>query len=403
MTDKIDTLYQYYQQQSILPTFASLGSAESLRAMERGRRLLFRDKLHLPVALFRQAAVLEFGPDSGEHAMVLAEWGADLTLVEPNPRAHGEIQRYFSQEPYRQKLQGLVCEDVFGFQSDRQYDFICAEGFIYTVKPTTRWMEKFHGLLAPEGLCLISYYERFGGLLELVLRAIFSAVLRLRNGDAMDTAKLLYQPKWDSIPHSRTFESWVMDVLQNPFVRAETFLAADELLEQADSVGFDLYSSWPVYEDTLTPYWHKKNLASDEKLAARREHIARSALSFVCGQRAYWTGIDSNCVQRQLDTLVKAVDAVLDGGEGQSAEQVATAFAALADLVADRECHFSDSQQREAWQRLARGLAKVFLDLASGDVEQVITYCRQNTDFITAWGLPCHFAVLLKRPDRNGS
>ena len=38
--------------------------------------------MSVPPALFRGADVLEFGPDSGENAVVFARWGARLTLVE---------------------------------------------------------------------------------------------------------------------------------------------------------------------------------------------------------------------------------------------------------------------------------------------------------------------------------
>jgi len=79
-----DKLFNYYERQDVLPTFGNFKSAAELEAYAGLRRELFSDKLVLPPRLFRDADVLEFGPDSGENALVFAGWGANMTLAEPN-------------------------------------------------------------------------------------------------------------------------------------------------------------------------------------------------------------------------------------------------------------------------------------------------------------------------------
>jgi len=69
MTDS--KLYQYYEAQAFLPTFANFTSQADLDAYEVGRRTLFAERLAIPLRLFRGARLLEFGPDSGENALVL--------------------------------------------------------------------------------------------------------------------------------------------------------------------------------------------------------------------------------------------------------------------------------------------------------------------------------------------
>ena len=74
-----DKLFNYYERQDVLPTFGNFKSAAELEAYAGLRRELFSDKLVLPPRLFRDADMLEFGPDSGENALVFASWGANMS------------------------------------------------------------------------------------------------------------------------------------------------------------------------------------------------------------------------------------------------------------------------------------------------------------------------------------
>lgn len=125
-----DKLFNYYERQDVLPTFGNFKSSAELEAYASQRRELFSDKLVLPPRLFRNAEVLEFGPDSGENALVFASWGANMTLAEPNRHAHPKIQAYFDHFGLTEHLRELALADVEGFRSDRGFDIIDAEGFI---------------------------------------------------------------------------------------------------------------------------------------------------------------------------------------------------------------------------------------------------------------------------------
>ena len=259
-SDGIRQLFQYYAHEQFLPTFGDFKSAADLAHYTEARRTVFAEKLLLPIQIFDGAEVLEFGPDTGENALVFAQWGAKLTLAEPNLRAHGQIQQYFERFGLSDSIANLRSDDIEAFAGDRKYDLIDAEGFIYTVQPTSLWLGTFSRNLKPGGYAVVSYYETHGTFIELLLKAIHSAFKALTSLDSLAAAEKLYQTKWDSIPHTRAFSSWVRDVLGNPFVRLRYFLDATELCELANDHDLDLHSSWPLYRDTLDIYWHKKAL-----------------------------------------------------------------------------------------------------------------------------------------------
>jgi SAM-dependent methyltransferase len=392
-------MYEFYERQSLLPTYAGLRSEEDLERYERMRDDVCAAKLYLPKRIFESVRLLQFGPDSGEDALVFARAGAKVTLVEPNLRAHATIHEYFRRFGLESQLEELSQADVLGYRTDRVFDFIDAEGFIYTVQPTSAWLDVFHRLLRPGGLFLITYYERFGALVELCLKALYALVKRLEPGAPEEIAATLYAPKWNAVPHTRRFESWVMDVLENPFVRARYFLGATELYDLAAARGFDLYSAWPSYRDSLAVYWHKRPMPLEARSELDRRHLARSALSFVTGYKLYLTREAETCseIARLLDVLVDGVDALVDRSDPVILAATVDGFEELARRAASETFLADGDSDRVHAVELLRSLREAFACAARGDAPGVREVTTANQAFVASWGMPNHLAVFSKR------
>ncbi|MCK1359538.1 class I SAM-dependent methyltransferase [Bradyrhizobium sp. 199] len=394
-----DKLFNYYERQDVLPTFGNFKSATELEAYASQRRELFSDKLVLPPRLFRDAEVLEFGPDSGENALVFAGWGANMTLAEPNRHAHPKIEAYFAHFGLTERLRQLALADVEGFGSDRGFDIIDAEGFIYTVQPSEKWLGIFHRLLNPDGYAVVSYYERYGGFFELALKAIHTAGKALSGRAALETAKMLFEAKWNSIPHTRSFESWLMDVLENPFVRHRYFLDAAALCTAAHEQGFDVHSAWPAYRDSLDIYWHKKVLPGDEKLRRAARHLDRSRLSFLGGRKLYLVG-KADAVQAisgAIEALVLDVDAMIDDPFGESLPRVVAGLASLRETIRTSDILADDTADIEAMIATLDSFHRIFGAIGRRDASAVAALTQSDPAFINTWGQPAHFLVVRKR------
>lgn len=394
-----DKLFNYYERQNVLPTFGNFKSAAELSAYANQRRELFADKLVLPPRSFHGAEVLEFGPDSGENALVFAGWGANMTLAEPNRHAHPKIQAYFAHFGLADNLRELVLADVEGFRGGRRFDIIDAEGFIYTVQPTETWLGIFHRLLNPDGYAVVSYYERYGGFFELALKAIHAAGKALTGRPALETAKQLFETKWNSIPHTRSFESWLMDVLENPFVRYRYFLDAAALCAAAHETGFDLHSAWPSYRDGLDIYWHKKVLPHDEKLGRATRHLGRSRLSFLGGRKLYLAGKRDavDAISGSIESLVQNVDAMIDDPLGDSLTRVTANLSTLREAIRTTDILADDASDLEAINATLGSLQRIFSTIAKRDIAGVTALTKSDTAFIDTWGQPAHFLVIRKR------
>ena len=394
-------LFRYYQQQSVLPTFANLAGDAALERYAVGRARLFNDKLSLPPRIFRNADMIEFGPDTGENALVFARWGARTTLVEPNEKAHGYIRAYFERFGLSNSLRDIVAADVESFAKEGELapappaEFIDAEGFVYTIQPTELWLGVFARLLRPEGFAIVSYYERDATFFELALKAIYAGAKAISGRDALETARALYETKWSSIPHTRSFESWVMDVLENPFVRLNYFLDADALCNSAYEAGFSLYSSWPVYRSPLEIYWHKRSLSVEEGRRRDSAHLARSHLSFMAGELLYLTGgVDRvTRTNRVIAAAVNAIDRVVDSPITSTIKLSLAAVEALIAEVVDTPILAGKENAIGNYIAVLEALKAVAVALLNRDFSTVCRLMRESQPLVEHWGTPTHLAV----------
>lgn len=396
-----DKLFQYYEREQFLPTFGNFDSQSKLDAYALARRRVFDEKLMLPIQVFNGASVLQYGPDSGEDALVFAQWGAKLTLAEPNPRARRQIRDYFDRFGMNDRLLSLRADDIEAFSSDESYDIIDAEGFIYTVQPSDLWLAKFSQLLKPGGFSIVTYYGKQGGFFELVLKAIHSAYKALTLLPAEQSAQALYQSKWDSIPHTRAFGSWLRDVLENPFVRLPYFIDAADICRDADRHGFELYSSWPVYRDTLDIYWHKKNLSAAETLQRNLGHLSRSPLSFLSGQKMYLAGSadEVEALTGLVEELLLHVDALVDAPLGDRLSAFQLGLKTLRHSVRSANILVDSPSAIDEFEALIEALEQIFLAISRKDADGLVKLTNSNPSFISAWGMPNNLLVLRKRLD----
>ncbi|MEN6586045.1 MAG: methyltransferase domain-containing protein [Sulfuricella sp.] len=396
-----DTMYEYYLQQSVFPTHGGFDNEEDLARHEQHRRELFTDKLQLPARLFKDASLLEFGPDTAENTLVFARWGANCKLVEPNSKTHPVIREYFQRFGMGDKLTGLSGLDVRGYAEkpawDNKFDFVVAEGFIYTVRPESLWVELFSRIVERDGFAVLFYMEPFGSFFELMLKVVHSRYKQLSGKRPVAAAEELYQAKWDSIPHRRTLESFTMDVLENPFVRLPYFLEPRSLCRQMVEAGFSLYSSWPVYSDALAVRWFKKTLSVSERVAETENFIAQSRLSHMFGYKLFLTGPVEG-LENDLMELLQLADGLIDRFEDANAQRLSRALERVEELLRSPKV-IADQGNIESALAAMDALRKLLALLEKGQTDAISAFCNNDPVFIRTWGMPSHFAVFRKDVD----
>jgi hypothetical protein len=395
-------MHGYYQARGLSPTFGNLHSTDDLERHAADRARLFTDRLHLPPRLFRDARVLEFGPDTAENALVFAKWGATVDLVEPNRQAWPQIEAYFRQHGLEASFGGLDGTAIQDFVTRRAYDVVVAEGFIHTVQPASSWIATACPAVAPGGFLVLFYYERSAILVELFHRAMHVGFGRLSGQATVETARQLFGTKWEAIPHVRRFESWVMDVLENPYTSVRYTLDAQALIVALSNAGFDLYQSWPRYRDELRMAWHKAPERPEEMIAETARHLPRLAIAHALGKSLFAHGPEADivAVRDRLDGLLGALESVIHADASGAWQRISEALDALGRCVSDPTLYLAPTPgiQKEAEAALS-SLATVARLLASGLQEKVIAFASTDPVFRKTWGQPAHYAVF-RRADR---
>jgi len=393
-----EAMFQYYSEQALLPTHGRFQSGSDLAAHELHRRELFTQKLFLPPNLFRDARLIEFGPDAGENSLVFAQWGASCTLAEPNPKAHPVISDYFQKFELSHKLEKLECCDVKAFAERplpaEKFDFIDAEGFIYTVKPDSMWIDLFSRITNPNAFVILFYCDPFGNYFELFTKVIHSRFVQLTGLDPVEAARKLYLTKWNSIPHKRSLESWIMDVLRNPFVRLAYFLEPQSLCAQMHKAGLHLYSAWPPLADGLNIYWFKKTLTPEEHLREQTSFIARSRLSHLFGRKHFLLREDPS-VELTLRNLLTLTDALIDQFDALQARKCMDYLAEIAKILGSDAVLAEEQDTADALAAI-RSAGHILQLLTDGAADDLAAFCNTDPGFIRTWGMPSHFAVFQK-------
>lgn len=391
-------MYEYYGEQEILPTYAKLQSENDLIAYAGRRKNIFLHKLGLPVSVFKGAKLLEFGPDSGENSLVFAQWGALCTLCEPHLKAHPFIKEYFDRFKFSSSLIELKSNSIAGNNDDLAsgaYDIIIAEGFIYTVKPDSIWMNLFSRLIAKDGLVVVNYMDTNGSFFEILLKIIHSAVKRGTGKDPLAAATLVFDAKWKSIPHTRSFESWIMDVLENPFMRLKYFIEPHALCQQMHDLGFTLYSALPCYKNGLAVEWVKKPWSAAEALSSQLKFITQSRLSHFFGHECFLIHPDE-VLEQTMTALLTDTDNLLDNYDVAKVAKCSEYLAVIGERIGSNEVVIPNGQQQKLRASI-ESMQKVFELIKKDSTDELIKFCSTDSSFISDWGNITHYAVFSKQ------
>ncbi|GEM_PF-6181664 len=384
-------MYEYYESQPILPTITHFKSASSLEHYEKQRKDLITEKLHIPIQFFQNREILEFGPDSGENALIFAKWGAKLHLVEPNQQGIDTTKKNFDHYKLTSSIKSITKTDIDGYTGNKQFDFIIAEGFVHSIKPDKSWLSKFSTLTASNGLVLISYTNTYGAFMEL-LYSLIAAYIKQKtksNSEYNAILKKLFKTKWNSVHHTRTFESWQMDVIDSPYnSRLHYTINPEKLLKTAYQHGFTLYASWPNYKNKNDIYWHKNLKTEKEKLRLSIKQIQQDQLSFFLGEQVRYP-FNHEKLNQKLLSVLGIMDVWKKDFSSTSSKKSLSAINYLLSTLKKAKIDAKNLAKIKCIQTL-------FKLICEDKLEMLISFCNTDKTFIHHWGMPTHVVVFRK-------
>ncbi len=265
------SLVSYYQNSRFNPVPIELQTSVEWQSHVTKRRNLYEKHLNIPFVLLSGHSVLEFGCNSGENSLVLASFGANLTLVEANEQVLPRLKENFKRRNLENQITSLINGGIENFESDRLYDIVLAEGFLFTLPNRDDMVQKICDLLVPGGIGIISFNDRYGGLLEMIKKMLLyrscqlEKVSNIQSHRSLGLSKKFFKKQYDELNASRPFEAWWRDVLINPFYECEYFWSFPEILSLLERGNAEVYSSSPLWTSYDHFNWYKNVVGTKER------------------------------------------------------------------------------------------------------------------------------------------
>lgn len=381
----------YYEQNKLNPGQIPLDSEADWVSHTRKRDNLYTRHLALPLPLFRGRSVLEFGCNTGDNALVLAEHGARLSLVEPNSAIAAQIPAHFERRGLQRAIETVSTESLQHFSIDRKFDFVIAEGFLYTLPDRREMLLKICALLEIGGFGIISFNDRFGVLIEFIRKLIFvrscaqEGIADQLSDAALAIARQCFHADFSRLNASRPFEVWARDVLASPLIDDYALWTYQELLPILDEAGCEVHATSPAWFLADHFQWYKNVPSCAERHAGILDGWRRCFSWFLTGRRAGEPLGERvpDAVTSASSELITAISSYMRNPTPACAIEYPPALSAF--LCADGEGAFDAD------------LKALFAALSGDASSRVQSAYQAAVRFRELWGTPYHYLSFRRR------
>jgi len=388
------SLLAYYQQSRFNPVPIALESQTAWETHCAKRLNLYQRHLGIPFSLLHDRSVLEFGCNTGENALVLASVGANLTLVEPNEQAFPRLKALFKKFGLEERIVALLQEDIDSFEPKTHYNLVLAEGFLFTLPNRDEMVQKTGSLLAPGGLAVISFNDRYGALLEMTRRMLLwracqlAAVDDVHSAASLELARRLYWQDFAQLNASRPFETWWKDVLVNPLFTSAYLWSYPELLPLVERAGCEFYSSSPKWCSIEHFAWYKNVLDTKSRHQHLLDEWSKVSPFFLTGLRPSNGGFEP-ATSEVVDSVSKVVAQISEYTTASTSSIDLVLYPSLLDE------YFSKSKDLRL-RRFNSEMRKLYEAVRSCQLEDLLSAYRSAKYVRNLWGAPYHYMCFNK-------
>jgi SAM-dependent methyltransferase len=349
----------------------------------------------IPLSLFNERSVIEFGCNSGENALYLAYLGARLTLVEPNGQVLPRLESLFEKFRLREAIDSIQNKDIAAFESRDLYDMAIAECFINQLSNSDSMFLKICSFVKPGGLGVISFDDVHGSFLEMARQLVHIRACRLEGIDNVHSnaslclARRIYGDDFARLSASRPFEAWWKDVLVSPFVDWDHLWEFQRFINLLDKADCEFYSSSPKWAFIDTRIWYKNVLSRKERHRLLREDWYRAFPYFI-------TGLNPN------DAKMEPADSKLADTVSGLIKQISVYVASdrlSADSVSypSRLDHYLSCSGNAELKTFNSEMKRLFEAIESLKTKDLISAYHDAKLIRKLWGVPCQYISFIKR------
>ena len=136
-------------------TYFSIINKKNIKKLENQRKVLFHNKLNLPIELFKNKKLLDLGSGTGMYSIIYNLWGSDCTLVEYDKQSYKKSKEIFTKFQQKKSTNKFINKDIFKFRGKSLYDIVHCNGVLH------------HLVNKEQGIRLMSQNLKKGGIFIL--------------------------------------------------------------------------------------------------------------------------------------------------------------------------------------------------------------------------------------------
>jgi 2-polyprenyl-3-methyl-5-hydroxy-6-metoxy-1,4-benzoquinol methylase len=250
----IEEIYKIYQ---FNPVEHKINKKEQLKKLNLQRESLFKDHLNLPLEIFKNKSLLEFGAASGEKSLIYSLWKAKITCVEPNKKFTSQLKENFRKH---NKSCKIFIKRIENYNTSKVYDFVIMENFLSSIKLRKKYLDKSCKFIKNGGYLIFNYHNPVGFFSEYIKYFILRYYLDKKKifciRKSILVAKKFLFKSFKKINHTRSFDKYVLDqFLLNNFLH-KTLWNTNDIFKIMKKNNLRFYSSYPTYKKPNS-VWHK--------------------------------------------------------------------------------------------------------------------------------------------------
>ena len=384
------TVLKYYIEEKFNPVPITFSSKKKIEAHYEKRINLVENHLKIPLTLLKGKDVLEFGCNGGENACVLASYGANVYLVEPNKKMHDLIKSNFKKIKKLNNLKLLSEDSLEVFKNKKKFDLVIVEGFLNTLKKRNEYFKKISNFLKPKGILIINYDDSYGVIFEflksiILLKACKLNGINFRKNDSLKIAKKFFEKEFSKLNKSRNFPSWWKDQLVNPYA-SKTWKLKD-ILKLSNSSNLYMYSTSPIFDKSSHFQWYKNLTLIGKKASDKNSYILESwksnFLSFLFNKPLSQKKKISNKVLIELEVFVNKLGRNI--------------FFANLEKKILKPKNFLSYLSANNKKKLSNEISKLINTINNCKNEnELLKYYNSTSELKKTWGSVLHYIALIK-------
>ena len=204
-------------------------------------------KLKLPIQLFRNSTLLDFGSGSGIYSLIYNLLGAKTDLVEYEKKFIEQSKKNFKQIAKKNTYK-IYHSDIFKFKKKKKYDIVTFNGVAHHTQNPNYILDKACKFLSKNGIIIYGIGNQSGFFQRAIQRAILFRLSKNKK-ELVENAKILFSSHLKRAEKygGRTIMEIIYDTYLNPKIDCQNTYTIYKIFKKNKIY---LHSSYPSLESS---------------------------------------------------------------------------------------------------------------------------------------------------------